>query len=288
MATLLDDIKRGYRTGGPEMRLIYMNVAAFVLSLVFFYQWKSAYFDYPDWLALSSDFAVSFTHPWTYITYAFLHASFFHLFFNMLVLQFAGVLFGTFFNPKQFYGLYLLSAIFSGLVYNISFLVLGHSNIMVGASAAIMSILVATATYSPNMRISLFFIGQVKLWIFASVLLFIDFLYLFADNTGGHIAHLAGAIFGFVYVKMLKSGTDLSRPITWLFDFIANGFRPQQKAKFKKVHRNPKPEPRPQSSEPKDKTQQQIDEILDKISRSGYDSLSKEERDFLFRAGNDK
>lgn len=281
---LMDDIKMGYRTGGPEVRLIYLNVSVFVLSLIFFFQFRSGSFHYPEWLALYSDFGVSLTRPWTFLTYAFLHGGVMHLIFNMLVLNFSGVLFRTFFNVKQFYGVYLLAAIFSGIVYALIFLAMGSFGHLVGASAAIMAILVATATYSPDMRLRLLLIGSVKLWVLAAVILAIDVIYMFADNTGGHISHLAGAFFGFAYVKLLRLGIDLSRPVTWLFDFIANGGRPQPKAKFRKVHKNPTPSATSRT-QTKDKKQQQIDEILEKISRSGYESLSKEEKDFLFRAG---
>lgn len=178
-----------------------------------------------------------------------------------------------------------MSAIFAGIVYNAAFFLMGGRSIMVGASAAIMALLVAAATYSPNMMLRLMLFGYVKLWVLTAIILGIDIFYLFVENTGGHISHLAGAFFGFAFVKLLKQGIDLSRPVTWVFDFIANGFRVERKPKFKKVHRNENPARTSAPKQQKDKTQQQIDEILDKISRSGYDSLSKEEKDFLFRSG---
>ncbi|RYF45223.1 MAG: rhomboid family intramembrane serine protease, partial [Cytophagaceae bacterium] len=149
----------------------------------------------------------------------------------MMVLQFSGVLFATFFSTRQFYGLYLLSAIFSGLAFGIAYLALGDASQMVGASGSIMAVLVATATYSPDMRVRLIFFGNVKLWVLSAVILGFDIVYLFVENTGGHVAHLAGAFFGFLFVKLLQNGTDLSKPVTFIFEFFANGFRLPEKPK---------------------------------------------------------
>lgn len=288
MASILDDLKLQYRLGGPESRLIYINVAVYVLSIVFFYDFKIREFLYPDWIALYPNPDGLVYRPWTLLSYAFFHGGIFHLVFNMIVLNFAGQLFRTFFNAKQFLGAYLLGCIFAGLVFVLGFVLLGRANPLVGASAGIMTILIAAATYQPKMRIRLMFIGEIQLWILALVLVGIDMLYLFAENTGGHISHLAGALFGFIYVKALQSGTDLSRPVSAIGDFLVNLFKSGPKQpKFKKVHRNYNKQQSQTASVKvtKDKTQQQIDEILDKISKSGYDSLTKDEKDFLFRAG---
>jgi hypothetical protein len=137
------------------------------------------------------------------------------------------------------------------------------------------------------MNIRLLLIGNVKLWQFTLVLLGIDLLQLFTENTGGHIAHLSGALFGFVYIKLLQQGTDLSKIISVIFDTLAQPFATKKKKVFKKVYRTyQKPAPKQATKVViKDKTQQQIDDILDKISQSGYDSLSADEKDFLFKAG---
>lgn len=273
--------------GGFEQKVIYWNVAMFLLGIALFYRFQFAVFVYPDWLALSSNVNTALMYPWTLLTYSFLHGGFFHLLFNMMVLNFAGRLFLTFFNQKQFLGLYLLSAIFAGLAFLGGYFLLGRSAQLVGASASIMAILVATATYSPLMRLRLLLIGEVKLWQFTAVILLLDLLYLFAENTGGHIAHLAGALFGFLYVKLLQSGYDLTSGVTWLFNKIANLGSGKNKTPFKKVHRNYEPKAAKPSARTivKDRNQQQIDDILDKIGKSGYDSLTKEEKEFLFKAG---
>jgi hypothetical protein len=135
----------------------------------------------------------------------------------------------------------------------------------------------------------LFLIGNVKLWQVTGVLVLLDALQIFTDNTGGHIAHLGGALFGFSYIKLLENGTDLSIFVTKIIDFFANLFKPSKKAPFKKVHVNYNKRAVANNNASKivikDKTQQQIDDILDKISKSGYDSLSQQEKDFLFQAG---
>lgn len=280
MSSILDDLKMQYQFGGVAFRLIFWNVLCFLVSLLFFYQFQLGIFNFPNWIALSSDLSVLISKPWTLIGYAFFHHGFGHLFFNMMVLHFSSMLFLTFFNSKQFLGLYLLSALFSGVAFVIGYYFLQLSSAMVGASGAIMAILVATTTYRPLMHVRLLFFGNVKLWHITAVILVLDFMQFRIENTGGHIAHLAGAFFGFIFIKLLQNGIDLSR-------ILNNPFKKSRLAPFRKVHKNyPKSAPKPSSRiVVKDKTQQQIDEILDKISQSGYDCLTQEEKEFLFKAG---
>lgn len=280
MSSILDDLKMQYQFGGVAFRLIFWNVLCFLVSLLFFYQFQLGIFNFPNWIALSSDLSVLISKPWTLIGYAFFHHGFGHLFFNMMVLHFSSMLFLTFFNSKQFLGLYLLSALFSGVAFVIGYYFLQLSSAMVGASGAIMAILVATTTYRPLMHVRLLFFGNVKLWHITAVILVLDFMQFRIENTGGHIAHLAGAFFGFIFIKLLQNGIDLSR-------ILNNPFKKSRRAPFRKVHKNyPKSAPKPSSRiVVKDKTQQQIDEILDKISQSGYDCLTQEEKEFLFKAG---
>ena len=287
MASIIDDLKMQYKFGGMAQRLVYWNIACFIFSLVFFYQFKFGVFDFPNWIALSSEPLVFITKPWTLLTYSFFHDGFGHIFFNMLVLNFSSSLFLTFFNQKQLLGLYVLSAIFAGIAFVLGYYLLNLSASIVGASGAIMAILVAATTYSPLMNVRLLLIGNVKLWHITLVILVIDLMQIRLDNSGGHIAHLAGAFFGFIFIKLLESGTDLSKIVSTIIDFFVNLFSKSPSTPFKKVHKNyKKPIVKPVSKiVTKDKTQQQIDEILDKISRSGYDCLTKEEKEFLFKAG---
>ena len=285
--SIIDDLKFQYKIGGISNKMIYWNVGIFLVSIPLFYQFKLGVFNYPNWLAISSEPNVVLTKPWTLLTYAFFHFGFMHLFFNMMVLNFSSRLFLTFFTQKQYLGLYLLSAIFAGLCFVGTFYLLHQTSSMVGASAAIMALLVATTTYQPLMEIRLLLIGNVKLWHITAVLLILDLLQIQIDNTGGHIAHLSGAFFGFIFIKFLQNGIDLSNIVSFLIDFFTNLFNEKKSTPFKKVHVNPKkPTIKKQSTiVVKDKTQQQIDEILDKISQSGYDSLTTEEKEFLFKAG---
>jgi membrane associated rhomboid family serine protease len=284
---ILDDIKLQYKIGGVTNRVIYWNVAAFLISIPFFYQFSSGFFEYPVWISLSSNPNDCLYFPYTFFTYIFLHAGFWHLFFNMMILNFSSRLFLTFFTQKQFLGLYLLSGIFAGLCYVGLSYFLGFNSYVVGASGAIMGILVATTTYQPLMIVRLFLFGNVKLWHLTGVILLLFLLQIGLDNTGGQIAHFGGALFGIIYIKLLQNVTDLSVIVTSIIDFFVNLFNPKKSTPFKKVHVNPKkPFVKSQSKiVVKDKTQQQIDEILDKISQSGYDSLTAEEKEFLFKAG---
>ena len=283
---ILDDLKMQYKLGGIALKMIYWNVGCFLVSLVFFYQFKIGTFDFPNWIALLSEPSVFVLKPWTFLTYAFFHDSFLHLFFNMIVLNFSSYLFLTFFSSKQYLGLYILSAIFSGFIFALGFNLMHYSGAIVGASAAIMAILVAVTTYSPLMNVRLLLIGNVKLWHITTVILVLDLMQFRLENSGGHISHLAGAFFGFAYIKLLQNGIDLSKGVSAVLDFFINLFK-KPSTPFKKVHKNyRKPIEKPISKiVVKDKKQQQIDEILDKISQSGYESLSQEEKEFLFQAG---
>jgi membrane associated rhomboid family serine protease len=284
---IIDDIKLQYKIGGVANRLIYWNVAVFLISLIFFFQFNLGVFTYPNWILLSSNPDEVLHFPYTLLTYAFLHSGFWHLFFNMSVLNFSSRLFLTFFTQKQFLGLYLLSAIFAGLAFVLGYYFLHLNATLVGASAAVMAILVAATTYQPLMQVRLFLIGTIKLWHLTAVILLLDAMQVLTENTGGHIAHLAGAFFGFLYIKLLVNGIDLSTNVTRVLDFFVNLFQPSKRTPFKKVHVNPKKTSTKTASKivMKDKHQQQIDEILDKISQSGYDALTAEEKEFLFKAG---
>lgn len=284
---IIDDLKLQYKTGGIAMQLIFWNIGIAVVLFLLQAFVPALYGNSIVWLQLSSIPSELIFKPWTLISYAFVHASFLHLLFNLLILNFASRLFLTFFTQKQFFGLYILAAIFAGLIFVATFFLLRIEAPLVGASAAIMAIVFASATYAPMYQLRLLLIGNVKLWHIAAVFLILDLVQLPANNMGGHIAHLGGAAFGFLYIKLVQNGTDLSLIITKILDFFAAIFSPKKGTPFKKVHRNPiKPQPKTTSKiVTKDKTQQQIDEILDKISQSGYDSLTKEEKEFLFKAG---
>jgi len=290
---LIEDLKFQYKIGNVGIRLIFWNIIFFIVPEVFFavaqlFQFKVNYLDY---VSLSTNWADLVWKPWSIISYAFFHAGAIHLIFNMLMLHFTSRLFLIFFTQKQLLGTYLLAAVFSGLVYLLGYhylpMLSDVSTTMVGASGAIMAILIATTTYQPFMEVRLMLFGKVKLWHIAVLLLFLDMIQLPMNNTGGHIAHLSGAFFGYIYIRLLQNGTDLSKIVNSVLDFFTSLFDRKPSTPFKKVHVNPKQPAVKKESRiaVKDKTQQQIDDILDKISKSGYDSLTTEEKEFLFKSG---
>lgn len=291
---ILNDLKAQYKIGNMTTKLIFWNILLFaipsiIVALLQLFNINLSYFNY---VALSSNVDDVFVKPWTIISYSFFHTGFLHLIFNMIMLNFVGKLFVSFFTQKQLLSLYVLGGVFGGIVYLICYTFLpslsNENKLLVGASGSIMAILFATMTYQPHMDIRLALIGSIKIWHIALLYLVIDLIQLPIENTGGHLAHLGGALFGFIYIKTLQSGTDLGSGLNAVLDWFANIFSPKESTPFKKVHRNPKPQNATKSTSKivtKDKSQQQIDEILEKISKSGYDSLTADEKEFLFKAG---
>ncbi len=284
---IFDDLKLQYRTGGMVQKLLFWNIGLFVLATFVdvVLKFSGFAFSYFDYVALSSNTIVFITKPWTILTFNFFHAGVFHLIFNVLVLHFSGRLFNTYFTDKQLFGVYLLGGVFSGLTFIVLYFVLGKVSLLVGASGAIMALLIATATYAPFMLLRIPLLGVVKLWHVAFFILVMDLIQLPLENMGGHLAHFGGALFGFIYIKLLQNGVDMTKPISMFLDQLATVFKPKPKTPFRKVHRNTEKKSVHSSGQNTDMTQKQIDEILDKISQSGYDCLSKEEKEFLFKAG---
>jgi membrane associated rhomboid family serine protease len=288
--SILKDLKQQYILGGVTDKLIYWNIMLFAIPWILtgILTLFGIHFGFTQYISLSSNPADLFWKPWTIISYAFFHAGILHILFNLIILNFVSRLFMTYFTQKQLLSLYLLGAIFAGFVYIASYLIfpalIRQEATMIGASGAVMAILFAVATFNPYMEIRLLLIGRIKLWHIALVYLVLDLISLSSANVGGHIAHLGGALFGYLFSCQIKNGTDITNTFTGFMDYMVNFFSGSKNTKFKKVHKNvaytaPK-------ETPKDKSQQQIDAILDKISKSGYDSLTKEEKEFLFKAGN--
>lgn len=291
--SVLEDLKLQYKMGSISIRLVFWNVILFVVPEVIFAVLKlfKIDFQYLNFVSVSSSINDLVWKPWSMVSYSFFHSGIMHLLFNMLMLYYVGRLFITFFTQKQLLGVYLLSAIFSSSVFIISYAFLPAlttiSTQMIGASGSVMAILFATTSYQPYMEVRLFGVFKMKLWHIAFIIVFFDLIQLPLENTGGHLAHIGGAVFGYIYIFLLKKGTDLTTRINSFFDFMVTIFSKKQGAKFKKVYVNPKKPVVKRESKivTKDKTQQQIDEILDKISKSGYDSLTKDEKEFLFNSG---
>ena len=276
-----------FRSTSKLYLLIAINVAVFlainvssVLEQLFSQNELIKTYTY-DYLALPSYLPKLLTRFWTPITYQFMHAGILHILFNMLWLFWMGQIFEEFLGNKRTIGLYLLGGLFGAAFFVVGYNVFPFftngdaalSSSVVGASASVMAIIVGAATIVPNYTISLMFIGPVKLKWLVIIYVAIDFLGVTGPNAGGQIAHLGGALFGFVYVKQLQKGNDWIASIAGLF---------KKRSKLKVVANNKNKDA---VSKPR---QEDIDRILDKISKSGYENLTKQEKEILFRASNNE
>lgn len=280
-------------------KLIAANLLFFILTFVFrtlgfLFNSESNFFI--DWLVFDKEPYELLFKPWSIVSYAFMHSGFLHILFNMILLYFSGRFFLDFFSPKRMLNYYFLGAISGALMFMLSYNLfpafqgVGKSY-LIGASASVMAILVGIATKAPNLSMRFFLIGNVKLWHIASVFVVLDVIQIPLGNAGGHLAHLGGALLGYFYTKQLDKGNDIGAGFEKFMDGIINYFSSigSKKPKMKTVHKNKKNKKSNSSTNnvKKDEKQKKVDEILDKISKNGYDSLSKEEKDFLFNAGKD-
>lgn len=271
-------------------KIIFINIICFVFPLffktiLFLFSLSENFF--VGLFELSSSFQDLVFKPWTILTYGFLHSGFFHLFWNMYLLYFSSRLLLNLFNSKIFLKLYFLGIIIGGLTFILSynfFPVFQDANpYMVGASAGVMSVFIFMSTYSPSLEIKLI-LFNIKLRYLGIAFVLLDVIQIPYGNSGGHIAHLGGAFFGFFYAQRLQKGLDIGLPLVNLIEKISQLFI--RKSKMKTVYKSK------DTSDIQNKKstmvrdhQRRIDEILDKISVSGYESLSNEEKDFLFRIG---
>ena len=273
-------------------KLILINVICFVLPLflkTLFYLFNIPSNVMKGWFELSAEWSDLLFKPWTIFTYSFMHSGFFHLFWNMYLLYFASRLFLNLFSPRTFFNVYFLGVLLGGLTFMLSYSVFPAfqyaSPIMVGASAGVMAVLIFMATYSPDLEVRIIFFN-VKLRYLGIAFVLLDVIQIPYGNAGGHLAHLGGAALGYLYVKRLDQGVDIGLPFENFTNRVLNLFKKQ--SKLKTVHK------RKASSNSKKKVttqevdQSKIDSILDKISKSGYDSLTQKEKDFLFQAGKKK
>lgn len=285
-----------FKTADILSKIIIINAAIFIVVAIVsaLMRWNSDAL--VQWFILPDSLGEFITKPWSIITYAFIHVGFFHVLFNMLWLYFFGRHVLNLFSEKRFLTLYLLGAIMGGLLYMVCFSLFPAFNevrgiaSLKGASASVMAIMVFAAVYSPNAEIRIFTI-RLKLWHIAAFFVVLDLVRLpSTDNPGGLIAHLGGAAFGYVYARQLLNGKDIGVGFERLLDRFLDLFKSRKQKPFKKVHRNKTTQTnsrRSTSKEEKSTQQQKIDTILDKIGKSGYESLTKAEKEFLFRAGKD-
>ena len=281
--SIIKDLKYRYNTGNIVEKFIYLNVALFICTLLIsvlqgLYKGEMNFI--MEWFSLDNDINTLFRKPWSILSYGFLHAGFLHILMNMIVLYFIGNLFLEYFTEKQLLNFYILGTLFGGIFFlfsqNYFPLFEGKSTVLVGASAGISAIFIGITTYMPNYQIKLRFIGFVKLWYLAAFWIGLDILGLIGSNAGGHFAHLGGALFGFIYVSR-ASNKEIS--------FLNNiwGMFSSKNKKMKTVYKSSTK--RKNNVNNTNSNQVKIDAILDKISKSGYDTLTKEEKDFLFKQG---
>ena len=291
--SIYNELKDSFRFGSNLTKLIYINLAVFLIynliRVFFLFSNAPIGSSYAYLLAVPADFASLLIRPWTILTYMFFHEDFLHILFNILWLYWFGQLFLMFLSQRQLVGVYILGglsgAILFILAYNFVPVFTSETAgaIALGASASVLAIVIAVSTLKPNHTIYLLFLGPVKLKYLALVTILIDIISIPVSNAGGHIAHLGGALFGFLYIKALAKGWDLTYPFSWFEGLSKISFK--KKSKLKVDHRSANPDH--DYNYRKVQKHQNIDKILDKISKSGYDSLTKEEKDTLFRMKND-
>jgi len=259
----------------------------FQTLLPFLFDFSAANFLY--WFSLPSSFWGILEKPWTLVSYAFFHASFSHLFFNMIMLYFGGQLFLNLFNAKRFLNVYFLGLITGGLVFLLSYTIFpvfsGNGASLIGASAGVTAIFIFICAYMPYQEVRVLFFN-VKLWQLGVFFILTDLIQIPNGNAGGHLAHIGGGILGFVYANKLKEGQDIGRFFDPVLSSLSKLFK-RTKSPLKTAYKNNKSaSSQGVTTAYKEREQQKkIDAILDKISHSGYDSLTKEEKDYLFSSG---
>lgn len=293
MNPFIEDIKKQYKNGSALIKLIFVNVSVFLAVYIIgnvLYLLNIGSSDVLfNALSLPASFSEIIGQPWSLVTYMFLHKGLWHMSMNMLVLYFGSQIFGQFLNQKKLVLVYILGGLAGGLLYVLSFNLFPvfsevmPSSIALGASASVMAILVAAATYVPNFVVRLMFIGEVKLKYIAMGYLVLDIVSIQGSNSGGHIAHLGGALFGFMYIQQLKKGRDFTVGFSQFLDYLKAFFKPRKNMKvvYKKQG---KTKTNQAYNNQKVNNQKRIDVVLDKISKSGYDSLSADEKAILFDA----
>lgn len=308
-ATVFTKIRRRFHTGDLLTKLLFLNAGAFVFIKLLIVVMRLFMADaaFVEYLEMPSSLVLFMRRPWTLIVYMFVHFQFLHILFNMLWLYWFGKIFLYFFSDRQLGGLYVWGGIAGGALFLIAYNTLpflrqfADYSFLVGASASVMAIVFAVSFYQKDYAINLLFFGRIKLiWLALGVLL-IDVLSITSDNAGGHIAHLGGSLFGILYARQYRKGYDLTAFVNPLIDGFVNMLRWltdavrrlvtmfTRKPKLKTHRASPPPPPRrPETDDEyrrrRNEENRMIDEILDKLKYSGYESLSAEEKRRLFDA----
>lgn len=271
-------------------KLIAINVLVFIANGLFTLLFGINNDTIVQWFQLPKDFFDFLTQPWSIVTYSFFHAGLGHIFWNMLVLFYVGRIFLNLFDARRFLNVYFLGVILGGFIFMVSYNIFPAffkiNAALIGASAGVRAILIFICAYIPNQEVRLIFFN-IKLWYIGAFIVLTDVVQLsMGVNPGGQFAHLGGALLGYFYARQLLKGKDIGEGFSRMVDGFVNIFKKtEKKAPMKTVYRKKKASSTTNIDYKKESHQRKIDAILDKISKSGYESLSKAEKDFLFKAG---
>lgn len=286
---ILGDIKRTFKEGSVLTQLIYVNLGVFLIVKilgVFFYLAGQPYF-LVEWLSVPSQLSNLASKPWTPISYMFMHSGFLHLLFNILGLYWFGKLFLWQLEGDKLLGVYLLGGLAGAALYILAYNTLpvfqNSNSILLGASGSVFAVLAAIAFYDPDKEIMLPFIGRVKLKYVAMFYILLSVVGISSTNAGGNIAHLGGAAWGWFYITQLRKGKDIGSGFVKIIYSILSVFK--RKSHLTVTHNNQVPRDDYEYNRQKNIKQDEINRILDKIAKSGYDSLTKEEKEILFKQG---
>ena len=278
MSNIIQQLKNNYKNGDINVKLIFICVTVFILSLlVDFIFFRNSAFNLISYFDAKPTIEQFFSQPWGILTYPFFHGGILHLALNMLMIYFIGQLFLRYFRKEDFLTFFLFGSLIGGLFFMGFSYVFNYGLGLIGASAAVYSIFFALVAYIPKTKVQLMFINiNIPLDYVAYGLLAFDVIMILSDNNvGGHISHIGGAAFGFLYMKQFEKGNDFLGGIVRSIFF-------RQKKTVQKQRKTP-PRDDYEFNSQKVTKQKEIDKILDKISRSGYESLTKEEKDILFK-----
>jgi len=289
--SIIDEIKESFRKGTILHKLIYLNLGLFlavqiVRIVLYLSNSYDSFGDFLNYLAVPSNLEVLARRPWTLISYMFLHVDFIHILMNLLWLYWFGTIFIQELGLKKLLSTYILGGLAGGLLYILFYNVfpvfeeVKSASIALGASASVMAVVIAAATYQPDRRMNLILIGPVKIVYIALIMFIFTSMVDFSVNTGGKIAHIGGALMGFLFAYYYKRGKDISKGFDRMMDGMANWFKPG-KEKMKVTYKRPSDDI--EYNKQKREEQKEIDLILDKISKAGYDSLTAREKELLFK-----
>ncbi len=295
---MFENLYKKYQGADVVGKFIFVNVALYVLllfigvfSVLFNAGTLSA--DVLSFVELPASLELLLVRPWTVFTYMFIHAGLWHILWNMFALYFFGRIFLNFYSVRHFVGIYILGGLFGALFFVLAYNLFPYFgpylpfSRLVGASAAVLAIVVAAAVRSPQYRINLMFVGSVKLSTFALVVVAMSFLMLSGENAGGNFAHLGGAFAGWLVADMLNKGKDLTLvvngPIDWMSSLLTR-LRTPRKKKTKFTYTRGGRSADYEYNARKKADEAEVDRILEKVKKGGYASLSEEEKRRLFEA----